>query len=538
MKTLQKYIYIVAIATAGMASLSCDDYLDEIPDNRMQIDSPEKIKSLLVSSYPTANYATVCELRADNFVDNKAPDASGTYHNVNAYDRMDNALFAWEDVKDTDISVDTPFHLWENFYNAIAAANHALQAIEELKATKETADMNPIKGEALILRAYAHFILVNLFAHAYKDDEASKNDPGIAYVTEPATDINIRYERKSVAEVYRLIEKDIEEGLPLVTDEYEVPTYHFTKAAANAFAAKFYLYKRDYPKTIACANAVLGAGDPSSKLRDWTKTLNNVEEMANDYISPKSPANLLIIATYSAYSRRFIKYRYGCKGDAWRGSFNDSGPTWSGRVYHLDGRVYTYGENYGSFLPRTKEYFEYIDKVQGIGNTHVVRTEFTTDATLLDRAEAKVFTNDIEGAVADLQYWNKSHKMTQTLTKETITRFYTAGRKSFVFDFHNRELSPQFIVTPEQKPYIDCVLHFRRIEKILEGERWFDIKRYGIELEHIIGPTAERRLLKHDDPQRALQIPSDVINAGVVPNPRPTTTSDPSIKPEKVLFPN
>jgi len=381
--------------------------------------------------------------------------------------------------------------------------------------------LDPQRGEALLLRAYSHFMLVNLFAHTYKDAEISKNDLGVAYVDMPAKNLTTRYERKSVAEVYELIEKDIVAGLPLIDDNaYDVPAYHFTKGAANAFAAKFYLYKRDYPKVLQHANAVLGTGDPADLLRDWTQNYNNAEHQSNAYISEKSRANLLILATNSAFERRFRNYRYGSNGNALRGSYNDGGPTWSGRPNHLLGWVWTYGQNYGSFLGKTLEYFEYTDKVARIGYVHIVRTEFTTDATLLDRAEAKVFLNDIDGAVADLQAWNKSHKMTTPLTKQLVKSYYYPGRKYFVFDFHNEELSPEFIVTEEQKPFVDCVLHFRRIERIFDGDRWFDIKRYGIEIEHIIGPSAERRYLAWDDEYRAIQIPSDVINAGVEPNPR------------------
>ena len=55
--------------------------------------------------------------------------------------------------------------------------------------------------------------------------------------------------RKSVAEVYDLIERDILEGIDLIDDsKYHVPAYHFNRNAANAFAARFYLFKRDYEK--------------------------------------------------------------------------------------------------------------------------------------------------------------------------------------------------------------------------------------------------------------------------------------------------
>ena len=497
---------------------SCNDFLDALPDNRTQLDTPKKIKELMVTSYPTANYAILAEYSADNFIDNRV-----LYSTATAFDRMDNDIFAWRDVRGSDYDNDSPYHIWEQFYQTIAATNIALEAIEELeKGGNLTESLDAQKGEALILRAYAHFILVNLFAMPYKDPEASKNDLGITYMKFPETVVGAHYERNSVAEVYEEIEKDIEAGLPLIDDRsYDVPSYHFTTKAAHAFAAKFYLYVRKYEKAVRHADQVLGIGDPSSVLRDWATIYSNSEQQSYAYFSSDSPANLLLIPTYSVQMRRFIGERYGAFGE---GSYNDAGPTWRGRPEHLTGWVWTYDQNLGSFIPKVREFFEYTDKVAGIGFCHIMRTEFTTDATLLDRAEAKVFLNDINGAVKDLQYWNSSHKNTQELTLSSIRSFYTPSRASFVFDFHTEEMSPDFIVTADQKPVIDCVLHFRRIERIFEGDRWFDIRRYGIELEHIVGENATKIFLAYDDDRRAIQIPSDVIGAGLAPNRRPGTT--------------
>ena len=49
---------------------SCEKYLDTIPDNRTDINTPEKISELLVSAYPAGNYAAFCELMSDNVDDN------------------------------------------------------------------------------------------------------------------------------------------------------------------------------------------------------------------------------------------------------------------------------------------------------------------------------------------------------------------------------------------------------------------------------------------------------------------------------------
>ena len=529
-------IYISLFTITILLLSACDDYLDVEPDNRVMIDTPEKVQQLLINSYPAVNYATVAELSSDNFIDNNAPNSKGLYFNQPSFDRLDDDVFAWEDPK-TSSDNGSPYDIWQEYYQSIASANAALQAIDEIirkGVSDETLNkmLLPSKGEALMIRAYSHFMLVNIFSKAYKDVGRSQSDMGVLYVTEPVDVVITESKRNSVTEVYEWIAKDIEAGIDLISnDAYRVPKYHFNINAAHAFAAQFYLFKRDYPKVIAHANYVLGT-NPSNVLRDWETIYNNAEQQTYAYISTDEPANLLILPTNSTFFRRFMNYRYGYNGDAQRGTINDSGPTWSGRAPFANGWMWTFSANFGSFLAKIIEQFEYTDRVAGIGYAHIVRTEYTTDATLLDRAEAYIFTGEIDKAVADLQAWNKSHRATRELTKEAITGFYTPGRTFFSYTFHTQELSPDFLVTADQKPYIDCVLHFRRLERIFEGHRWFDIKRYGIEIEHVVGRGANRILLTYDDDRRAIQIPSDVVGAGVEPNPRENLLSnDPAKMP-------
>jgi hypothetical protein len=79
-------------------------------------------------------------------------------------------------------------------------------------------------------------------------------------------------------------------------------------------------------------------------------------------------------------------------------------------------------------------------------------------------------------------------------------------------------MSNSFIVSSDIEPIMQCILHFRRIETIFEGLRWFDIKRYGIEIEHYIGSNTIETL-EWNDNRRAIQIPQDVVAAGIEPNP-------------------
>ena len=125
-------------------------------------------------------------------------------------------------------------------YKAIAAANHALEAIEKFEADGRADEVRNARGEALLCRAYAHFMLANLFCMPYNPATAD-TELGVPYATEPETTLNPLYHRGTLQETYDKIEADLLEGLDLLPASYaKAPAYHFTRKAAYVFASRFY----------------------------------------------------------------------------------------------------------------------------------------------------------------------------------------------------------------------------------------------------------------------------------------------------------
>jgi hypothetical protein len=157
-------------------------------------------------------------------------------------------------------------------------------------------------------------MLVTFFSKFY-DATTAATDAGIPYVTEPETVVIKQYYRKTVQYVYDMIEKDLLEGLPLIQDQnYNVPKYHFNIAAANAFAARFYLFRKDYAKVIQYADQAVPGNNFASALRGWNTTYQNitdVSELFKIYARASEPANLLLVETRSYWSRSYYNKRYG-----------------------------------------------------------------------------------------------------------------------------------------------------------------------------------------------------------------------------------
>ncbi len=532
---MKKNILIYISALSVLALSSCSDFLDKVPDTRVDLSTPEHLSLLLVNGYPSGNIALMCELSGDNFVDNNSPDDKGNRYNLDSFERIDDEIFAWEDAK-ANSDEDTPSDVWEKCYHAIAVANAVLDKVKEFESKGMTKEVSAQKGEALLIRAYNHFILANMFCKSYRGPELSKSLQGIPYVTKPETTVIVNYQRDDLATVYSLIEKDLSDGLPLIDDaKYDVPKYHFNKKAANAFAARFYLYCRDYEKVVKYATIALGGegSSPATLMRTvWNKDFTTSVALIQNYISVENPGNFLLVPTYSTFGRRFGT-RYASNRDGAKATVYGPGPTWSRYNFHpcYNGKLYVRGsQEYGVFFVKAGEVFEYTDKVNGIGYAHIVRCEFTAEETLLCRAEAKLYLGDKSGALADLKIWDDARQNNTSsvanpmdpLTDNAILSFYAKNDPGYgiVKPLHIDELYPcNYSVNDDILPYLQCVLHYRRIETVYDGYRWFDIKRYGLEITHKIGRDRVE-VLTMDDARKAFQIPAEVISAGLTPTDR------------------
>ena len=566
---LRYKILFIAVALIGLSS--CKDFLDKVPDTRVYLVNLDQLQQLLVTGYMDSNYALVGELSSDNVIDNNSPSDEGVRYNLSFYSQADEQVYAWEDV-DLDITnSDTPSGVWNGCYGAIACANAVLEKAAEFEETgmiggeeMTAADrerLNAIKGEAYMIRAYHHFILAQIFCMPWRGESLSAQYPGIPYATQPETELDPKYDRGNLVETYSNIEEDLQLGLKYITESfYEVPKYHFNVASSNAFAARFYLIKRDYEKVVQYATAAFKGTDPATMLNDgwWQDDFYYISDIGRYFTSIERPGNFQLFSSYSTWWRRFLGYRFTCNRDAKRGTIQGPGPSWDKCRYKNQVTKETFammpcfngvcgsagGSEYGAyFAGNCFEQFEYTDKISGIGYCHEIRPEFTVEETLLMRAEANLFLGNIDAAFDDLYLWNHEHlsekesdnyNMTE-LTKEQIEKFYSyydnPSRKdpgyNIVMKFHIDEVCPsdKYKLTDEIEPYMQCVQHFRRIQMVHLGNRWFDIKRYGFTIKHKMG-ISNVYTLDVLDPRYAIQIPNEVIGAGLEPNERVTTTAE------------
>ncbi|MDR3118160.1 MAG: RagB/SusD family nutrient uptake outer membrane protein [Mediterranea sp.] len=516
---MKKYNLYITLCF-GLLLAGCDDFLDVMPDNRAEVNTESKVTSLLVSAYPTMNSLMMEEISSDNAMDNSTGFSVESQEHEDAY--------LWKDI--TTDGNDSPKSFWDACYGAISSANQALDAIDKMG---NPANLQAQRGEALICRAYGHFALAKVFCLSYNPSTA-ETDLGLPYSKTPETQVSPQYERGNLKELYEQINADIEEGLPLINDEiYSVPKYHFNKKAAHAFAARFNLYYHNYDKVIQYATVVLG-NSPEKAMRNWVSigtSASNWSLRVDMYISASEPANLLMLPATSSWGYWVGPYnlgkRYGnAKAIIEKESVRATGAWGLYSNLYLARSLWGFDEKMA--VTKIGGYFQYTDKVNGIGYRKNVIVAFSADEALLCRAEAYALKGELDKATADINVWLASHTVNkvQHTTAELVTIYGDMAYMPKEITNVNQR-TPKKALNPcgftvaegDQEKLIQCILHLRRVETVHEGLRWQDVKRYGIEIVHNRDGMADD-VLGINDPRRAIQLPQDVINAGLAANPR------------------
>lgn len=497
-----KLLYIpcclLLIAVSG-----CNKFLDKDPDNRAKLTSPEKVAQLLGTAYPQGNYQAFTETMSDNVEDIGTLGTDATL----------NDAYYFRDSKENQ--QDSPEAYWYSCYTAVAAANQALKTIGEAENPEEYKNQ---KGEALVARAYSHFMLVTLFAKAY-DAATAASDPGVPYVTDPETVVIKQYDRSTVQATYDKIEADLLEGMQLIEDKaYNVPKYHFNVAAAAAFACRFYTFKKDWDKVIQYATQVVPGGGYGPFLRGWNdltspyNTITDVGELFKVYAKTTEASNLLLVETSSLWSRNYYGNRWG-----WG---NIKAEEITPRPELLTGGVLAY-KQYGIsqfthlLIPKIDEYFVRTTVDANFGQPYVMVPLFSCEEVLFNHAEALFYKDRKAEAIALLN----------TFASKRIQNYSVATHGFAEADINTTFREVAGAETTEKLPsVIQAILYYKRMDYIHEGLRWFDILRYKLPVDHNIkkggsGPD-EHLIIGADDPRKILQLPQSSTQAGLAQNPR------------------
>lgn len=116
---MKKYIIMASVAALAIGLSSCSNFLDELPDNRTELNE-NNVGKILLSAYPTTAICEMGEMSSDN---------TDAYPNRFFFFQpgLQEDLYKWADSAEQD--QDSPHALWESCYMAISAATKVLKVI-------------------------------------------------------------------------------------------------------------------------------------------------------------------------------------------------------------------------------------------------------------------------------------------------------------------------------------------------------------------------------------------------------------------------
>ena len=237
---MKKNNTIIALAT-GLCLMfgACGDYLDIVPKGMTTLNNIADLEYLLNGDYSSSAYSFDEMILLTNEIIEGNPSVIIANTNTLNYayltydEEFDRYAYSSNDI------------IYNAYYQNIRNMNIFLSRINEVGG--DEAQKIQFSAEARILRAYWHYLLVNMYAKQY-DAETADSEGGIVYLR----DISVETvkEKETLAEVYSLLLEDCSDEVIAALPDEAVNVLRPGKAMGYALRAKIYLQMKDYENAL------------------------------------------------------------------------------------------------------------------------------------------------------------------------------------------------------------------------------------------------------------------------------------------------
>lgn len=458
---MKKYIYILFIAATMM---SCGDFLEEESQSEVIPKTTTDFSELLIGNgYPDGSgpdLGILSMLDDDCELDMVTKNWDGSdFITGNTTTVKYSAYYQWQpsmcDVdgegENWNTTISSTFYSY--FYRRIMGCNAVLDLIDE--ALGSQADRDRIKAEALAVRSYLYFQLVNIFGEPYNYNKSSLGVP--LKLDSDLSDESIP--RATVQEAYEdVIVPGLVEAARLL-DPLDImrKNYRINQPAIHIILSRVYLFMERYEDAIAEANKAIAQGAYLSNL-----PAEGYASMSTDRFSYSNPEVEWLTGSQTYFNSVASYYRPGmCT--AFRALWD-----WDNDV-----RVDMFGI-------RLANSWDMVAKPSGsINLSQTIRG----GEAYLNRMEAEALSGKTAAALNDLNLFRKNRIRNYVDVNlsgdELLSEIRTERRKEFCF----------------------------------EGFRWFDLRRYGMpQITHLyraeVGGPLLKYTLKEKDPMYTIPFPS------------------------------
>lgn len=420
---------------------SCDNYLDIKPTGSVIPTTLAEHRALWANTYNSipADRGLASFASDEMYVNNETD--RGSYGDIEIWNTASG-------------SASTVSFSWAKYYNALFMANHLISNYKDITDGSE-ADIEQLRGEAYLMRAYLHFVLVNLYGQPYTREGA----PGTKSVPlKLDTDLEKTYTRNTVEEVYTSLLADMDEAGKLLHvaawDDITL-SYRFTTLCVPAIRSRVYLYMGKWVEAYKDAEAALTVKDT---LEDYTAA---TFKLANTYNSVEAinPLEYTITSNYQ----------------------NAASPT--------ESLLNLYGE--GDLRPAV-----YFSQPDADGKRSCLKGGSNEFRCTIRTSE--LYLNSAEAAARQGMLPQARTRLLQLMKHRYTAQAYAAKEAT--------------VNAMEQEALLAEILNERARELAFEGHRWFDLRRTTRpRLEKTV--DGKTYVLEQDDSRYTFRIPNEAIQA-------------------------
>lgn len=444
--------YLRTIAFAGIlvvTATSCSDFLKEYSQDLAKVESWSDLDELLLGDAylpPAMLTENTGNLDILHFMsDEMKPDytydgRSGIGYNY--YTTQMFPFYTW--MADTGVDQLRQYQgkdevYWNDLYKRINVCNMVLELIDEQPEPQygDAEEKERVKGEAHFLRAAYYFILANLYGKPYVQETAD-TDLGVP-VKLTGTIEDVEFMRVPLSLVYTQIISDLEDAERFLDAKTRKSVYRANTVAVNLLQSRVYLYMQNWGKAAEYADKVL-------KVQPALLDLHT-KSVGEDCLYKASPETIFSMGGYSIATAFADSQSWGYDNPTTYYVSDDMLALYSNNDLRKE-RYIGKSEFMGLdnvFMKVNGQYSHYANYCE-VSSTFLLRTP----EAYLTYAEAMAFDGN-EGAA-----------------------------RTKLEEFLKTRMDSRVEVSESGNDLIDLIREERAREFLLEGHRWFDLRRYTV----------------------------------------------------------
>ncbi|MVT10347.1 RagB/SusD family nutrient uptake outer membrane protein [Chitinophaga tropicalis] len=307
MKKLLIYLLPVCLL-AG----SCKKFLEETSPDEIRPSSTDDLYALMISdAYPySSSMEDFSDMLTDDIKSYGMPRLTNGELNTaySSYYENGKGIFSFDplELEGSQGTAASSLNAWKNCYNKIKGCNIIIDYVDKVSGTDVA--KNALRGQALLLRGFYYFKLLQLYCAPYN---GTGIDPGTTLGVPLILSMQVSDEhvgRSTLKQTFDQVEKDLMEAVTLLEANYTAPNaFRVGHIAAYTLLSRFYLYRgldADMDKVIDYADRVITERPQLTLLKNFISATNTIT-IAGIYEQARSSE---VIWQYSTNSKNMTVF--------------------------------------------------------------------------------------------------------------------------------------------------------------------------------------------------------------------------------------